>query len=384
MNPIIEKQNRDPAAESNGSLTQWVNRYFILLLVGAYLCAVIAPSFGLWIRQTSLGQVPFLEKDISLSLLMLAFLLFNAGFGLDRAHFVRLSRRPGVLLAGLATNFCVPLAFILILSLVAGFLPVPGLTSNLAGLALVAAMPIANSSTAWSQNANANMALCLGLVFCSTFLAPLTTPLALYTVGNFLDGGLHDALSQLARSFSGYFVFLWVILPAALGMAAQRVTGDERFHKIKPHIKLANALNLLLLNYTHASGFLPRVLAEYDFTYLANTMAVAFAFCVGTMLLGWTLGGLLKTDLPERIALMFGLGMKNNGVALILASFFMGNYPMVGLTIVFCTLGQHLVAGGSFFLFNSRAKELDTKRVFQQQRKPGKHPATALQSGIKR
>ncbi len=42
----------------------------------------------------------------------------------------------------------------------------------LVGLALVASMPIAGSSTAWSQNADGDMALSLGLVLGSTLLSP--------------------------------------------------------------------------------------------------------------------------------------------------------------------------------------------------------------------
>lgn len=38
----------------------------------------------------------------------------------------------------------------------------------LVGLALVASMPIAGSSTAWAQNANGNLALSLGLVLLTT------------------------------------------------------------------------------------------------------------------------------------------------------------------------------------------------------------------------
>jgi BASS family bile acid:Na+ symporter len=46
----------------------------------------------------------------------------------------------------------------------------------LVGLALVASMPIAGSSTAWSQNASGDVTLSFGLVLGSTLLSPLTTP----------------------------------------------------------------------------------------------------------------------------------------------------------------------------------------------------------------
>jgi predicted Na+-dependent transporter len=53
----------------------------------------------------------------------------------------------------------------------------------LVGLALVASMPVAGSSTAWSQNTDGDMALSLGLVLLTTLLSPLTTPAALHAVG---------------------------------------------------------------------------------------------------------------------------------------------------------------------------------------------------------
>ena len=60
----------------------------------------------------------------------------------------------------------------------------------LVGLALVASMPIAGSSTAWAQNADGDLALSLGLVLGSTLLSPLTTPLALHAVGLMATGRL--------------------------------------------------------------------------------------------------------------------------------------------------------------------------------------------------
>ena len=65
------------------------------------------------------------------------------------------------------------------------------------GLALVASMPIAGSSTAWSQNANGNLALSLGLVLLSTLSSPVTTPLALHAVGWMATGPCAKELHAL-------------------------------------------------------------------------------------------------------------------------------------------------------------------------------------------
>ena len=63
------------------------------------------------------------------------------------------------------------------------------------GLALIASMPIAGSSAAWAQNANANLALSLGLILCSTVLSPLTTPVLLRSVGWMLGDNNHGRAS---------------------------------------------------------------------------------------------------------------------------------------------------------------------------------------------
>ena len=50
-------------------------------------------------------------------------------------------------------------------------------------------MPVAGSSTAWSQNANGDLVLSLGLVVLSTCLSPLATPAVLEAVGWVASGG---------------------------------------------------------------------------------------------------------------------------------------------------------------------------------------------------
>ena len=112
-------------------------------------------------------------------MVMLGFLLFNAGMGVELAALKKLRNNPLSLAFGLLANLLIPIAYIGLVMLTMRFWHNPDEVQNiLVGLALVASMPIAGSSTAWSQNANGNLALSLGLVLCSTFLSPLTTPIA--------------------------------------------------------------------------------------------------------------------------------------------------------------------------------------------------------------
>jgi len=361
MNVVIEKVAfQKKIAPKRVSATSLTSRYFIHLLLAAYVLAALLPSFGTWIRTATLGGPHGTQHSPSLSLMMLALLLFNAGLGLGREHFTSLIRRPFILFVALGVTLCVPAVMLLLLIPPASAGQFDELNSILAGLTLVAAMPIANASAAWSQNANANMAISLSLVCCSTFLAPVTAPLILPALGKFFGTGHQGALNQLASSFGAVFVLGWVVLPTVSGIVLRSLLGTTRMRAAAPRIRMANSINLLLLNYTHASAFLPKILADSQVRLLIVTLGAAMLFCAGLAAIGWITGGFLRADLPERIALMFGVGMKNNGVALVLASLFLAEYPTVSLTIVFCTLGQHLVAGWALAMITaSRRRELD-------------------------
>lgn len=61
---------------------------------------------------------------------------------------------------------------------------------------------------------------------------------------------------------------------------------------------------------------------------------------------GYGLSRLFKVDEAERVSLMYGLGMSNNGTGLVLASLVLVSYPQVMVPIILYNLVQHLVAGG--------------------------------------
>ena len=64
-----------------------------------------------------------------------------------------------------------------------------------------------------------------------------------------------------------------------------------------------------------------------------------------TFAAGHVIGRLLGADRGQRAALMFGLGMNNNGTGLVLASMALGSQPLVMLPIIVYNLAQHLIAG---------------------------------------
>src|SRR5262249_26738818 len=148
-------------------------------------------------------EFTFAGQRVNLSLpgMMLAFLLFNAGLGVSLDQTCGVWGRPSVIAAGLATNLAVPLIMSIAIAFGLQYWPDPDEAQNLiVGLALITAMPIAGSSTAWSQNNDGDLALSIILVLASTFLSPLTTPLILRAVSQVAAGDYARDLNELAAN----------------------------------------------------------------------------------------------------------------------------------------------------------------------------------------
>ncbi|MBX6314004.1 MAG: bile acid:sodium symporter, partial [Isosphaeraceae bacterium] len=333
-----------------GGLSRFLHERLLWLLLGSYGVAALWPAAGLRARGLSLGEVALFREKMSLSLplLMLSLLLFNAGLGVPLARLRGLARRPADLLAGLAANLVIPIAYIFGVSLVMGPWHNPDEVQNiLVGLALVASMPIAGSSTAWAQNADGDLALSLGLVLGSTLLSPLTTPLVLHAVGLLASGDYAEDLHELATGGTELFLAVGVVLPSLLGIIARLSIGGRRVAAAKPALKLVNCLVLLFLNYANASISLPQAMAQPDPDFLAAILGIVAGLCVLAFAAGWSLARLLGTGRDGRVALMFGLGMNNNGTGLVLASIALADHPRVMLPIILYNLVQHLVAGAA-------------------------------------
>src|SRR3954452_20159135 len=279
-------------------LSHFLHRNLLWLLLGSYALAAAWPGPGLKARGVSVGEVALFHEQVNLSLpvLTLASLLLNAGLGVQVSQLRGLARRPAALLAGLAANLLIPITYILGVSLVMdAWHNLDEVQNILVGLALVASMPIAGSSTAWSQNADGDLALSLGLVLGSTLLSPLTTPLALHAVGFMTTGDYAAALHDLAAGGAGAFLAVGVILPSLLGIALQYAVGDRRIVAAKPVLKMINTGVLLFLNYSNASASLPQAIARPDLDFLAAALAIVIGLCVLTFAGGWAIARLLRS-----------------------------------------------------------------------------------------
>jgi BASS family bile acid:Na+ symporter len=347
-------------------VASFLDHNFLWLLLGCYAAAAVTPDLGLWIRNVSFGEVHLFQQKtrVTLPMLMLALLLLNAGLAVKSSRLMHLPRFSLILVVGLAVNLLVPVVFTFAATpLIGRWLDADEVQSILLGLALIASMPIAGSSTAWSQNTGGNMVVSLGLVILSTLLSPLTTPVVLRALGVLATGDQAEDLRDLAAHGTGIFLVICVVGPSLLGMLLGRAIGEARLAMAKSHLKVLNWVNLLLLIYANASMSLPEAVAYPDIDFLLTSLGIAIVLCVLAFASGWAVGRLLGTDRPQQASLMFGLGMNNNGTGLVLAATALADHPRVMLPIIVYNLIQHLVAGSVAFLLSRKGTGQDTPGV---------------------
>jgi BASS family bile acid:Na+ symporter len=340
----------------------WAHANLIWLVLGSYAVAALAPSPGLWLRSVAFGHiVAFSDKTpVTLPMLLLALLLFNAGLGFRLDAMGGWWRNLGILLVGVLANVLIPLIFLYLISRLNLFWPSsPNLEHLVMGLALIASMPVAGSSTAWAQNANGDMSLSLGLVLLSTSLSPLTTPMALHLAGGMAIGEYAASLHRLAQLGTGTFMFAFVLLPSIAGVCIAIIVGVTRgaskLDRLKPSLKASNIASLLLLNYSNASISLPQLVASPEIAYVAAMLFTAGLLCGSAFFAAAVIARLLGVPREKRVSLMFALGMNNNGTGLVLASSALPAHPAVMLPIIAYNLIQHVVAGGVYTFLRPRA-----------------------------
>jgi BASS family bile acid:Na+ symporter len=339
------------------ALARLLQRHLLALLLLAYGLAAVYPAPGLWVKDARpLAWVVRHAGSPALPCLLLAFLLFHAGLRVRGDRLRRVARRPALLLVGLGANLAVPVAYLLMIEplLRAWHNPAESATV-LVGLAVVAAMPVAGSSTAWSQGTGGDVALSLGLVLASTVLSPLTTPLALELLAAAAPTGCGEELRRLAGRGAGSFLAAWVLVPSLAGMALRPALGLRRVARAEEVLKPLAPLVLLVLCYSNASACLPRAFATPDWDFLAVTFVCVLGLCALTFSCGHLLGRVLGAGPDQRSALTFGLGMSNNGTGQVLASAALASQPLVLLPMIAYNVTQHLAAGCAHALLRRRA-----------------------------
>jgi bile acid:Na+ symporter, BASS family len=327
-------------------LAQFLQRNCFWLLVACYALAALWPMPGRAMRDWRWTPAALPAAEFTLPLVLLALLLFCAAVQADVAQIRAIGSRPVALVSGTLAVWAAPVLLVFVAAVVVPLVVDRKSTAELlVGLALVASMPVANSSVGWTQLVRGNLALSLALVLVTIFLCPWVTPWLLSWLRLTLSASDQANFQTLIDNFTGTFFILWVILPTAAGLACRHSLGRERVAAIASWLTFTSVTSLLLLNYANAAMALPEVFAQSQFSVLATTAILAAALSAVGLAAGWLLARLLRQDAETRLALMFGLGMKHTGLALLLAGAVLAQQRLAILMIVLATLAQHLLAG---------------------------------------
>jgi BASS family bile acid:Na+ symporter len=326
----------------------FTHRHFIWLLLGCYVCAALMPGAGLLIQNVSLGQVAFFGESsrLSLSMVMMGVIMMNGALSVERM--IGIVSSPKLLLGGLAANMFLPVVFLCLVShIVAPRWGGENLEAIIVALALVSAVPVAGASTAYTQNTDGDVSLAVGFVLTSTFLSPLLMPVSLDLINHAAVGDYTQALAELKGGGTFLILLLSVILPSFIGLTLRLLIGASSIKSCKPILKLLNSACVLMMIYINASIALPKILSNPDFEFLAFVFLFVTGLCLVDFFSGWWIARLLGASRGQCLAMMYGVGMNNNGTALVLGSLVFSHQPKFLVPLIFYGLIQHLAAGGS-------------------------------------
>lgn len=333
-----------PATRPVDRVAKFVHDYFLGLLAASYGLAVLAPGPGEWIRRVELVAGESATGGMALSQCLLALLLVIAGVGIDPARVRESLLRPLTLIATLLTKLLAPLVVVSIIAWGVSWLDINVPSEMLLGLAIIAAMPAAASCPAWTQASGGDVAIALGVVIGSTLLGPWAGQFWLPPFAE-TAGGDPEIARGIGRAVLGSYFLLWVLLPSALGVALRGLLGAERLSRLKPYFRLAGSLLLLLLIYAFAAASLSLVEARQAGEQLAIALALSAMLCATAFAAGAILAKLSRAPQGTAIALVYSVGMHNNGVALLLADTVLPQESIVFLPIISYALVQHVLAG---------------------------------------
>ena len=335
-----------PPANATVRLAELLNTHTLPLLVGAYVLAAYMPEVGTVIRQRTVFNQPT-------PMLLLSALMLFAGIGIEPGEIRRAATRWRYVLAGCVLLTIIPTILVALLATLPLNYP-PGI---LAGLGLVALMPSAASSVAWSQVSRGNVAINVALLLLSTLFAPVIVSL-------FWQHGLAE-LENIGEPV--LMLSIWIVPPIVLGALTRQLLGVERLRSIKSMLKIGSVTVLLLLNYSNASAALPEIVHNIQLTNLVIVIAITMGVCGTVFGVVSVLARRIGVGQSEATALVFGTGMKNTGMALVMAAIWLEQVPLATVAIIAYTGSQHLLAG-IYHQWNLRIGTLEPHREVQPDR----------------
>jgi BASS family bile acid:Na+ symporter len=328
-----------PSQPSSGS--RWLDHAFVPLLLVVYVVATFAPA-PVWLASVALPWGPD-ALEVGTSKLILACLLFVAGLRMALPTWPKTPLSAvGILALGVVGRM-LPLAGMIAIThaLVAAGTQAVGIEIA-TGLLLVAAMPSANTSIAWTRRAEGSLAVCVGVVLLTTLASPLVIPAAVAMAAG--PAGMMDTVGEHVFAGVGIELIAWVVIPMMAGMTVGWLVGARDGVPLGLAGSCGSLVAILAINYLNASRALPQLLTNEHLLPLLGA-ATASALLVAMTYAG---AGLIarSTGAPPKagVAISYAVGMSNTGLAGTLANEAFAESAVILYPIVLCTLVQHVMA----------------------------------------
>jgi len=254
--------------------------------------------------------------------LALAFIMFAMGLTMPAGDFRLVFGRPKALIAGvLAKLVLLPLVG---LALVVVWRPEPDFA---VGLLLLAACPAGVTSSLLTHFAGGRIALAATITAITSLAASLSVPL-LVNLGLAAFAGFdHPVEIPVERVVFG--IFLVDTVPLALGL----LLGRFRPALAARLGRLARPVATLLFALIVAGAFVSQrqTLVEH----VGDVVPVALALNLAAMALAWGLGGALRLELADRIAVVMENGLQNGAVGIFVAVTLLDSHAMMVPSIAY-------------------------------------------------
>ena len=244
--------------------------------------------------------------------LVLAFMMFTLGLGLQLADFKRVVTRPRDMAVGLTSQ-------IILLPLVAfGLVNLWPLPPEIAfGVILIAAAPGGVTSNYMTLLARGDVALSVSLTAVTSLLSVLTIPVIVALAYDMLlDGSAGGEMSFAGTAVS---IFMIVTVPVILGMLCRHFMSGLSTRAEPVAQKISTVLFVIVLAGAVAQE------RENVVAYFAEAGAVTLALNLIMMALAYTVAKMLHSGAAQRIAITIECGLQNGTLAIAIAVMLFGD-----------------------------------------------------------
>ena len=303
-------------------ICDFISRYMGVIVLLTAVVSLLLPASFVWVDTVYINP-------------LLGLVMFGMGLTLNPNDFKIVFSRPKDVIIGCLAQFIIMPVMAWVLAKVFHLSPELAL-----GVILVGCCPGGTASNVITYLAKGDLALSVGMTMTSTVLAPVLTPLITWMMaGTFVHV---DALSMF------FSIVQVVILPIVVGFVIQKYC--PRF--------TSRAVGYLPAFSSVAITFIVGIIVSHNAEKLLTSVLliilVVMLHNICGLLLGFSIGKLLKLEYKKCVAISIEVGMQNSGLASSLATLHFAAYPMATIPGAIFSVWHNISGALMARLYSSR------------------------------